>query len=110
MENDNYIIKSAILRYGMLTDSIRSFKYLAQQFLTDVSIAGEHINQLSQSIKFSLGNGGAITVLGLNTEYKMQMCHPKLHKSAFYENFLDSSLFKTTINNNSHVISLTISK
>ena len=52
----------------MLTDSIRSFKYLTEQFLTDVNIAGEHNNQLSQSLKFSPGNGGAITVLGLNTE------------------------------------------
>ena len=41
MENDNYIIKSAIWRYGMLTNSIKSFKYLAEQFLTVVNIAGK---------------------------------------------------------------------
>jgi len=38
------------------------------------------------------------------------MCHPKLHKSLFYENFLDISLFKTTVINNSDVIPSTISK
>jgi len=30
----------------MLTDSIRPFKYLAEQFLTVVNIAGEQNNQL----------------------------------------------------------------
>jgi len=52
----------------MLSDSIRSFINLAEQFLTDINIAGEHINQLSQSMKFSPGNGRAISVLELNTE------------------------------------------
>jgi len=70
----------------------------------DINIAGEHINQLSQSIKFNPGNGGAITVLELNMEYKIRgKCatqnYTNLH---FNENFLDITLLNTKVINNSH--------